>query len=103
MARLYGRARALVLPSVEEFGIAAVEAQAAGRPVIAAAAGGALETVVDGETGILVEPDDVDGFAAAIGSPAIGRFQPRRIAAHARQFSVDAFQRRIAAVAMSSR
>jgi glycosyltransferase involved in cell wall biosynthesis len=44
-------ARALIVTAVEEFGISAVEAQAAGRPVIARAAGGALETVVDGETG----------------------------------------------------
>ena len=48
---LYARARAAVVPNVEEFGIAAVEAQASGRPVIARAAGGVLETVVDGETG----------------------------------------------------
>jgi glycosyltransferase involved in cell wall biosynthesis len=44
-------ARALILTAVEEFGIAAVESQAAGRPVIARAGGGALETVVDGVTG----------------------------------------------------
>ena len=44
-------ARALIVTAVEEFGISAVEAQAAGRPVIARAAGGVLETVVDGETG----------------------------------------------------
>jgi len=44
-------ARALIMTSVEEFGIAAVETQAAGRPVIARRAGGALETVIDGSTG----------------------------------------------------
>jgi glycosyltransferase involved in cell wall biosynthesis len=44
-------ARALVMTAVEEFGIAAVESQAAGRPVIARHAGGALETIVDGVTG----------------------------------------------------
>ena len=51
LAELYASARAVVVPSMEEFGIVAVEAQAAGRPVIAAAAGGALETVLDGRTG----------------------------------------------------
>src|SRR5205085_7126926 len=66
LARLYARARALVAPAIEEFGIAAVEAQAAGRPVIAAAAGGALETVLDGRTGRLARPDDIDAFAIAI-------------------------------------
>jgi glycosyltransferase involved in cell wall biosynthesis len=50
-ARLLARCRAFVVTGVEEFGIAAVEAQAAGRPVIARHAGGPLETVVDGVTG----------------------------------------------------
>jgi glycosyltransferase involved in cell wall biosynthesis len=50
-ARLFSTCRALVVPSVEEFGIVAVEAQAAGRPVLAVQAGGTCETVVDGVTG----------------------------------------------------
>jgi glycosyltransferase involved in cell wall biosynthesis len=54
-------ARAVIVTAVEEFGISAVEGQAAGRPVIARAAGGALETVIDGETGRLWSggPDDL--------------------------------------------
>src|SRR5215203_1607037 len=48
--RLLQGTRALIVTATEEFGIAAVEAQAAGRPVISVAAGGALETVVDGVT-----------------------------------------------------
>src|SRR5581483_11469349 len=67
IAELYAQARAVIVPSKEEFGITAVEAQAAGRPVIAAAAGGALETVLEGRTGLLAELDDVDAFADAIG------------------------------------
>jgi glycosyltransferase involved in cell wall biosynthesis len=51
VANLMAGARAMVVTSVEEFGIAAVESQAAGRPVIAKRGGGALETVLDGETG----------------------------------------------------
>ena len=50
-ARLFATCRALVVPSVEEFGIVAVEAQAAGRPVLAVQAGGTCETVIDGVTG----------------------------------------------------
>jgi glycosyltransferase involved in cell wall biosynthesis len=50
------RCKALILPGVEDFGMTAVEAQAAGRPVIAAGAGGALETVIDGVTGLHFEP-----------------------------------------------
>ena len=77
---------------MEEFGITAVEAQAAGRPVIAAAAGGALETVLDGETGVLAALDDVDSFARrSKGSTALD-FDPARAVANAERFSVAAFQ-----------
>jgi glycosyltransferase involved in cell wall biosynthesis len=95
LSQLYARARALILPNVEEFGIAAVEAQAAGRPVVAVAAGGALETVVDGETGLLVPAGDVDALTRALGGTDFGRFEPARIVAHARRFSKAAFQRRL--------
>jgi glycosyltransferase involved in cell wall biosynthesis len=94
---LMASARALIVPNVEEFGIAAVEAQAAGRPVLAAAAGGVLETVIDGETGILLPPGDGDALAEALANVNFDSFDPARIAAHAQQFSVSAFQRRLAA------
>ena len=74
-ARLLATCRALVVTTGEEFGIAAVEAQAAGRPVIARAAGGLLENVVDGVTGRLWEggPDElaeaVTGFDTELGRP----------------------------------
>ena len=89
------RARAVVVPSIEEFGITAVEAQAAGRPVIAAGAGGALETVLDGETGLFAEPGDVDAFAAAIEALDRLDFEPARAVANAERFSVASFQRRL--------
>jgi glycosyltransferase involved in cell wall biosynthesis len=92
---LYASARAVVVASIEEFGITAVEAQAAGRPVIAAARGGALETVLDGQTGRLVEPDDVDSFVRAIDAIDALDFEPARAVAHAAGFSVAAFQRRL--------
>jgi len=94
LADLYSGARALVLPNVEEFGIAAVEAQAAGRPVVAVAAGGALETVVDGRTGVLVEPDDPDALARALAGTDFERFDSAQIVAHARGFSKATFQKR---------
>jgi glycosyltransferase involved in cell wall biosynthesis len=96
LAELYARARAVMVPGVEEFGITAVEAQAAGRPVIAAAAGGALETIVDGVTGTLVSVDDVTGFSEAIaGIDALGA-DPAAAVENARRFSVAVFQRRLA-------
>jgi len=94
LAELYAQARAVVVPSMEEFGITAVEAQASGRPVIAAAAGGALETVIDGETGILAQLDDVDSFQRAIEGIDKVPFEPQRAVANAARFSVEAFQRR---------
>jgi glycosyltransferase involved in cell wall biosynthesis len=97
LARLYATARAVVVPSVEEFGITAVEAQAAGRPVIAAAAGGALETVLDGQTGRLAIPDDVESFARAIEDIDGIDFDPVRAVNNAERFSVAAFHRRLAA------
>ncbi len=103
LAQLYAEALAVVVPSREEFGITAVEAQAAGRPVIAAAAGGALETVLDGTTGVFAELDDVGAFAAAIERLRELPFDPARAVAHADTFSVAAFQRKIAAVVESAR
>jgi glycosyltransferase involved in cell wall biosynthesis len=95
LERLYAGARALVLPNVEEFGIAAVEAQAAGRPVVAAAAGGALETVRAGETGVLVPPGDLEALTRALAGTDFERFDRARIARHAARFSRAAFQARL--------
>jgi glycosyltransferase involved in cell wall biosynthesis len=97
LAELYAVARAVLVPSVEEFGITAVEAQAAGRPVIAAASGGALETVIDGETGRLALSDDVDSFALAIAEIDQLDFDPRAAVRNAERFSVAAFQQQISA------
>lgn len=97
LARLYASASALVIPGVEEFGITAVEAQAAGRPVIAAAAGGALETVIDEQTGILADLGDVASFTRAIERLDRIGFDPTRAVQNAQRFSVAAFQQRLSA------
>jgi glycosyltransferase involved in cell wall biosynthesis len=96
LAELYASARAVIVPSMEEFGITAVEAQAAGRPVIAASAGGALETVIDGETGRLVRLDDVDSFTSAILEIDGLGLDPAVAVKNAERFSVARFQSRIA-------
>ncbi len=64
--RLFARARALLFPGEEDFGIVPVEAQAAGVPVIAYRVGGAAETVVDGRTGVLFEEQSAGALASAI-------------------------------------
>jgi len=99
---LYRGATAVLLPGEEDFGIVPVEAQACGRPVIALARGGALETVVDGETGVLVDSTAPDAWADAMrrvrDAVDSGRaFDPARIRAHAEQFSRDRFLTAMAA------
>ncbi|GAC1654532.1 MAG: glycosyltransferase family 4 protein [Gemmatimonadaceae bacterium] len=95
LADLYAHARAAILPNVEEFGIAAVEAQAAGRPVVAFDAGGAQETVVDGETGVLVPQQTVAAFAEALRETDFDRYDPYRIRKNATRFSKAEFQRKL--------
>jgi glycosyltransferase involved in cell wall biosynthesis len=95
LVALYAAARAVVVAGIEEFGITAVEAQAAGRPVIAAAAGGALETVLDGVTGRLARLDDADSFARAIAGLDELDFDPARAVENAERFSVAEFTRKL--------
>jgi glycosyltransferase involved in cell wall biosynthesis len=97
LAGLYARARALVMPNVEEFGIAGVEAQAAGRPVLAADAGGAQETVIEGETGHRVPTDNVGAFAEAMSYADFDRMDADAIVASAQRFSAASFRARMRA------
>jgi glycosyltransferase involved in cell wall biosynthesis len=97
LAMLYTSARAVIVPSIEEFGITAVEAQAAGRPVIAAGAGGALETVLDRETGWLALPDSIESFVEAIEGIDQLDFSAARAVQNAERFSVPVFQERLSA------
>jgi len=89
----YIRCRALVFPAIEDFGLVPLEAMASGRPVIAYARGGALETVVDGRTGILFAEQSIEGLSAALlrFSAIEHSFDPELIRAHARQFSPQRF------------
>jgi glycosyltransferase involved in cell wall biosynthesis len=83
----YRQALAVLLPGEEDFGIVPVEAQACGRPVVALGRGGALETVIDGENGVLFAEPTVDALAAALERVARTRFDPAAVAASARRFS----------------
>ena len=86
--------RALVVTATEEFGIAAVEAQAAGRPVIALHEGGVRETVIDGETGAFFDAPEPDG--AGRGRPGLRRAgrRPRRVRGQRRGASTPRHFRR---------
>lgn len=96
IADLYAHCRAFLFPGEEDFGIAPLEAMASGRPVIALRAGGALETVMEGETGLFFDqctPELLMG--ALIEYPSL-RFAPHTIAAHARRFDLSVFQASLA-------
>src|SRR5207248_10171083 len=66
LKQLYAGCRGLVFPGEEDFGIAPLEANASGRPVIAYAGGGALDTVIDGRTGVVFEQQDVESLICAV-------------------------------------
>ena len=88
----YQGAAVVLLPGVEDFGIAPVEGQACGRPVVALGQGGACETVIDGVTGVLVpEPTEV-AFADAVRQAVEGTFDAGTIRQHALRFSRERFQ-----------
>ena len=89
--RLYRGSQGFLLTGEEDFGIAPLEAQACGRPVIALGRGGALETVDDGITGLLVKNDDAESFADAIQIVTQQKFDPVRLHAAAARFSPEVF------------
>lgn len=98
LRHLYQRCRCLAMPGEEDFGIIPVEAQACGAPVVALAAGGALDSVVPGRTGLLVDPHDaLAGFAHAFEQVSAARFESAEIRSHAESFSRDVFRKRIKA------
>jgi glycosyltransferase involved in cell wall biosynthesis len=94
VAEVLQTARALVLTSVEEFGIVAVEAQAAGRPVIARRGGGALETIRDGVTGCFWSGGAAE-LAAAVSAFDVEAIDPAACVAQAQRFDAAAFHRGI--------
>ena len=103
VASLLGRCRALVHAGVEDFGIALVEAQAAGAPVIAHAAGGALESVIDAAnpstaTGILFPDQTVEGLVSAVRRFEASRFDRTALRRNAERFTPERFDDGIRAV-----
>lgn len=95
VAKLMSKARGFVCAAEEDFGIAIVEAQAAGCPVIAYRAGGALETVLDEETGIFFDEQTAKSLADAVRrfERIYSNFIPADLARHARKFSREHFLR----------
>ncbi len=91
---LIARCQAFVFPGEEDFGIAPIQAMAAGRPVIAYAAGGAIETVVP-ETGVLFAEQSVAAIIEAVEGFDPKVVSPTYIRAHAENFDITVFKRKI--------
>jgi glycosyltransferase involved in cell wall biosynthesis len=96
---LMANCRAFIFPGDEDFGITPVEAQAAGRPVIAYASGGALDTVIEGETGLFFREQSVAALSQAILNfeAQANRFHPATIRRHAEKFSISRFKQELTA------
>jgi glycosyltransferase involved in cell wall biosynthesis len=95
----YARCRALIFPGEEDFGIVPVEAMASGRPVIAYGRGGALETVVEGRTGLFFKDQTAEALIGAVErfEAAEDSFDARQIMRHARAFDRTVFKEKFAA------
>lgn len=91
----YARSKALIFPSEEDFGITPLEAMASGRPVIAYRGGGALETVVEGKTGVFFSAQSPQGIIEAVKDFHPEDFDRREIRKHAERFDRSIFQRKM--------
>jgi len=94
-ANLYSHCQAFINPQLEDFGITAVESMAAGRPVIAFAAGGARETVVENKTGAFFDEQSWEALADTVVRFKPETFNPQLIKQYAEQFSVGRFKNEI--------
>src|SRR5436190_2032469 len=91
----YARCRALIFPGEEDFGMVPVEAMASGRPVVAFGRGGAVETVVEGLSGVFFGEQTVEAISSAVKALASLEIDPHKIAEHAQQFGREQFFRKM--------
>lgn len=101
---LIGRARAFVFAAEEDFGIAVVEAQSCGTPVICYGKGGATETVIPDETGVMFEDQSVESICEAVNRFELqeSSFRPVRIRENAERFSAEAFRQEFGDLVIAS-
>lgn len=92
---LFARCRAFIFPGLEDFGITPVQAQAAGRPVIAFKGGGALDTVIPGKTGAFFDELSVESLIRALQDFDASAYDPAAIRQHAMRFDSAVFKQAI--------
>ncbi len=92
---LFARCKAFIFPGLEDFGIVPVQAQAAGRPVIAYRGGGALDTVIPGRTGEFFTEQTVESLVKTLEAFDPSRYDPAEIRRHAMRFDSAVFQKSI--------
>ena len=97
LPQLMARCRAFLFPGHEDFGITPVQAMAAGRPVIAFGAGGALDTVLPGHSGELFQEQSVESLASTLADLDVSRYDSRAIRAHALRFDTCVFMQQMRA------
>jgi glycosyltransferase involved in cell wall biosynthesis len=97
LPELFARARGFIFPGLEDFGIAPVQALAAGVPVVAFAGGGALDTVEDGVNGVLFREQSVEALKAALLRLADLKFDAQAIRQSAERFDTSVFIERLSA------
>ncbi len=95
---LLGTARAAIVPGEEDFGLLPLEAAACGRPCIAFRSGGALETIVEGETGEFFDEATAESLAGVLRRFDQRRYDPQRLRKHAESFAPDRFIERLRAI-----
>jgi glycosyltransferase involved in cell wall biosynthesis len=93
LADYYSNCRALLFPGVEDFGLAVVEAQHFGRPVIAFRAGGALETILAGKTGLFFDAQTKESLMSALQNFDTFNFDKNMLAQQAKKFSLERFKK----------
>jgi len=102
VARHYAGCRGLIFPGEEDFGIVPLEANAAGRPVVAYEAGGALDTVVNGQTGVFFPVQSVEALCQAVRECESRVWRPALLRRHAEGFREAVFRARILEVVRSA-
>lgn len=95
LSEYYANSKALIFPQDEDFGIVPLESMASGRPVIAFRSGGALESIVENETGIFFNQQNIDSLIEAIKGFKEKEFNPQKIRQHSLNFDKDNFKNKI--------